>query len=355
MSYSERTRAARTVLIVDDSEMVRALLREYAEAMGQFEVVGEAATGYQAIRLVHELDPGIVTLDLQMPDLGGIDALGYIMSEAPRPVVIVSSDSEAVTDPALQALMVSGVEFVPKSASEDGADVALFRDRFVRALHAASTARLLNIPGRMRLARPVPPPEDGAAPARAAVAVAASTGGPRALAELIPLLPADLDAAVLVVQHMPPIFTAALAGRLDALGPLPVREAADGVVLRQGTVYIAPGGAHLDLERRDSGVTVRLTDAEPVWGVRPAADVMFAAVARTFGPASAGVVLTGMGRDGTDGLRSLREAGGATFAQDEASCVIPSMPRSAAPHAQAVLTVAGIAAALGRWAARPPG
>jgi two-component system, chemotaxis family, protein-glutamate methylesterase/glutaminase len=355
MSYSERTRAARTVLIVDDSEMVRALLREYAEASGQFEVVGEAATGYQAIRLVHELDPGVVTLDLQMPDLGGIDALGYIMSEAPRPVVIVSSDAAAMEDPALQALMVSGVEFVPKPSSEDRTDVALFRDRFVRALHAASTARLLNIPARLRMSKPAPPPaEDGVPPARAVVAIAASTGGPRVLAELIPLLPTGLNAAVVVVQHMPPIFTAALAGRLDALSSLPVREAADGVVLRQGTVYIAPGGAHLDLERRDAGVTVRLTDAEPVWGVRPAADVMFAAVARTFGPASAGVVLTGMGRDGTEGLRSLKEAGGATFAQDEASCVIPSMPRSAAPHAQSVLSVHGIADAIGRWAAGPP-
>jgi two-component system, chemotaxis family, protein-glutamate methylesterase/glutaminase len=293
----------------------------------------------------------VVTLDLQMPDLGGIDALGYIMSEAPRPVIIVSADTAARDDPALQALMVSGVEFVPKPSSHDRTDVALFRDRFIRALHAASTAHLLNIPARTLMAKPTPPPEEGAPPARAAVAVAASTGGPRALAELIPLLPEGLNAAVVVVQHMPPIFTAALAGRLDALGPLPVREAADGVVLRQGTVYIAPGGAHLELERRDGGVTVRLSDAEPVWGVRPAADVMFAAVARTFGPASAGVVLTGMGRDGTEGLRSLREAGGATFAQDEASCVIPSMPRSAAPHAQSVLTVAGIAHAIGRWAA----
>jgi two-component system, chemotaxis family, protein-glutamate methylesterase/glutaminase len=353
MSYSDRARRARTVLIVDDSEMMRSLLRAYVTESGHFDVVGEAATGYEAIRRVHELDPGIVTLDLQMPDLGGIDALGYIMSEAPRPVVIVSSHTAALADPGLQAMLLGAVEFVPKPLSDDPADVQAFRRRLTHALHAASIARLLNSPqSQQQVKRSLLSTEE--LHARSVIAIAASTGGPRALTELVPRLPADLGAAVLVVQHMPPFFTAALARRLNEMGALPVREAQEGEVLKAGVVYIARGGTHLDLERADSGVRVRLTDTPPVWGVRPAADVLFAAVARTFGPSSAGVVLTGMGRDGAEGLRVLHEVGAATWVQDEASCVIPSMPRAAAAWAQAALPLDEIAAAVIAWAARQP-
>jgi two-component system, chemotaxis family, protein-glutamate methylesterase/glutaminase len=352
MSYSERVRHARTVLIVDDSALMRTLLREHVTQGSRYEVVGEAASGYEAIRMVHELDPGVLTLDLEMLDLGGLDVLRYIMSESPRPVVIVSSRSDRLADPALQAMLLGAVEFVPKPASPSEEDVRQFRRRLTLALHAAAMARLLNIPQRLQQAAQRVPAPAGAPPARAAIAIAASTGGPRALAELVPLLPAGLPAAVLIVQHMPPTFTAALARRLNDAGPLPAREAVDGEVLREGVVYVARGGVHLDVERGGSGVVVRLTEAAPVWGVRPAADVLFAAIARSFGPASAGIVLTGMGRDGTEGLRALREVGAATFVQDEASCLIPSMPRSAAPHAQCALAPAGLAAAAAEWALR---
>jgi two-component system, chemotaxis family, protein-glutamate methylesterase/glutaminase len=353
MSYSERARRARTVLIVDDSALMRSLLREYVAESGQFKVVGEAATGYQAIRRVHELDPGIVTMDLQMPDLGGIDALGYIMSEAPRPVVIVSSHTAAMADPGLQAMLLGAVEFVPKPLSDDPQEVLAFRSRLAHALHAASIARLINSPQRQQQPRrAVRPPQEPNA--RSVIAIAASTGGPRALTQVVPRMPANLGAAILVVQHMPPLFTAALARRLNDVGALPVREAQEGEVLKAGVVYIARGGTHLDLERGDGGVHARLTDAPPVWGVRPAADVLFAAVARTFGPSSAGVVLTGMGRDGAEGLRALHEVGAATWVQDEASCVISSMPKAAAAWAQAALPLDEIAAAVIDWAARQP-
>jgi two-component system, chemotaxis family, protein-glutamate methylesterase/glutaminase len=354
MSYSELKRRARSVLVVDDSGLMRALLREYITEAGQFEVVGEAATGYQAIRLVHELDPGILTLDLQMPDLGGIEALGYIMSEVPRPVVIVSAHTRALADPALQAMLLGAVEFVPKPASNDKAEVQQFRNRLTHALHAASTARLLNIPQRLQQAQKRQPPPDGAPPARAVVAIAASTGGPRALADLVPCLPGDMAAAVLIVQHMPPMFTAALSRRLDEASALTVREAEDGDVLREGMAYVARGGMHLDLERAAVGIRCRLTEDPPRWGVRPSADVLFTGVARTFGPASIGVVLTGMGRDGAEGLRALREVGAATFVQDEASCVIAGMPKAAAPWADAALPLDGLARAVTEWASRLP-
>lgn len=174
-------------------------------------------------------------------------------------------------------------------------------------------------------------------PAVAAVAVAASTGGPSALARLVGDLPADLPAAVVVIQHIPAFFTRSLAARLGGLTPLAVQEAVPGQVVCSATVYLAPGGAHLGLERSAEGVVFTSLDGDPVAGLRPVADLLFAAVARNFGAAGAGVVLTGMGRDGAAGLRAIQEAGGWTVAQDPASATIASMPRAAAEYAQLIL------------------
>lgn len=342
------------VLVVDDSELMRSMLGDYIEASGPYRVVGGAATGYEAIRQVHALDPAIVTLDLQMPDLGGLDVLRYIMAEAPRPVVIVSAHPETLQEPGVQALMSGAVEFVAKPESDDAAEVQQFRQRLQHAMRAAVMARLLRLPERQQLAerrRSMGDRDGGSqasmaadtAPARCAVAVAASTGGPRALAELLPRLPAELPAAVLVVQHMPQAFTGPLARRLADLTAMPAREATQGELLRQGVIYVAPGGVHLDLRHGADGVYAELSSEAPVWGVRPAADVLFAAVARCFGPASVGVVMTGMGRDGAEGSRLIRDAGGMVVTQDEASSVIGSMPRAAAAYAEASLPPAELA------------
>jgi two-component system, chemotaxis family, protein-glutamate methylesterase/glutaminase len=344
----------RRVLIVDDSELMRALLRELIGQAG-FDVVGEAATGYQAIRLVHELDPDIVTMDLDMPDLGGVDAIGYIMSEVPRPVVVISSQSGVMADPALGALFEGAIEVVAKPEAGAGERNA-FRDRLRQALHAAAIARLLRLPERavlMRTARRADAVSGSGSVRgmpRLVAVIAASTGGPRAIAGILPQLPADLAGALLIVQHMPAAFTQAFARRLDNAADMPVVEAEAGASLREGHAYVAPGGLHLELERSMGGVRIRLTDAPPVWGVRPAADVTLASVARTCGPASAGVVLTGMGRDGEAGLRLVREVGGATVAQDEESAVVASMPRAAARHADRIVPLEGIAAELVRLA-----
>jgi two-component system, chemotaxis family, protein-glutamate methylesterase/glutaminase len=360
-------RSRRRVLIADDSEFMRVLLREHILQAG-FEVAGEALTGYQAIRLVHELDPDIVTMDLDMPELGGLAAIRYILDEMPRPIVIVSSQTAALADPALTAMLRGAVEFVPKP-SGSGVASDLFRRQLRHALHTAAIARQLGLAGRLQLLRelrPGPPKPTaaelaeahaerlarGRAPggARCAVALGASTGGPNALAGIVPRLPGDLPAAVFVVQHMPPVFTGALARRLDEAGELAVREAEDGEVVKSGCVYLAPGGRHVELDRVEGVVRVRLSNAGPVWGVRPAVDVLFAAIARTFGPASVGVVLTGMGRDGAAGLRAIREVGGCTLAQDEATSIIPSMPKAAAPWAERVLPLQDLADAIVRCA-----
>lgn len=339
MSYSD-ARPRRTVLVADDSDLMRSLLVQYIGQIGGFDIAGEAATGYQVIRQVHETNPDIITLDLDMPDLNGLDALGYIMSEAPRPVVIVSSHTQAMADPALSAMLQGAVEFVPKPVSQSAEEVHSFQRRLGAALNAAAMARILRLPDRLQRARERVEREQRTGTdrqARCAVAIAASTGGPRALSVIVPFLPADLPAAVFIVQHMPALFTAALAKRLQETSVIEVREAAHGDDVREGVVYLAPGGLHLELERGPDGPRIQLTDTPSVWGVRPAADVMFPAVARIFGPASTGVVLTGMGRDGAEGLRALREVGGCTIAQDEATSVIASMPRAAATHADIVL------------------
>jgi len=357
MSPYERVRPGTrpaTVLVVEDSALMRRLVVDLIEGSGEFRVVAEARTGYEAIRLVHERDPDLITLDLELPDLGGLETLGYIMSEAPRPVIILSAHSG--TEQTFRALDYGAVDFVVKPGGDEQTQVEGLRHRLLEALRAAAVAQLANLPvvvperaarGARRAHRAAgvgAPAADDAAPY--AVAVAASTGGPRALATLVSRLPEGLPAAVFVVQHMPARFTRSLAERLNAASALPVAEARPDEPARAGRVYVAPGGVHMTLARRDGRITLRLEETEPVWGVRPAADVLFAAVARHFGPRSCGVVLTGMGRDGTEGLRAIREVGGWTIAQDRETSVIYGMPRSAAQFAREVLPIDRIADAI---------
>lgn len=354
MSSSERDGpGGRTrVLIVDDSALMRARIRDVIDATGGFRIVGEAENGYEAIRLVHEMEPDIVTLDLEMPELGGLDALGYIMSEVPRPVIVLSAYAARDAESTLQALDLGAVDFVRKPGEGDAPE-SLAR-RLVPALRAAAVARLANLPVRLRdREAPVEPAAPASSSENRLLALAASTGGPRALSDLIPALPEDFP-PTLVVQHMPRGFTAHLAERLRRLSRVHVEEARDGTALARGHVYVAPGGRHLSLRRGAAGVNLAVLEGAPVWGVRPAADVLFTAVASHYGPRAAGAVLTGMGRDGAAGLRAIRAAGGWTLAQDAASSVVYGMPRAAAPHAQRILPLDDMPAALAEWAAADP-
>jgi two-component system chemotaxis response regulator CheB len=339
------------VLVVDDSAFMRQIVSELVQSSGEFRVVGTARNGYDALKKIHALDPDLVTLDVEMPELDGIAALGYIMSESPRPVVMLSGagagNGDALT---IRALELGAVDFVRKPSGRISLDVSAVRERLLDALRACAHA---NLRGVDVLARPRSgTPSDGttAAPRGATriVAIAASTGGPRALAELVPQLPAELEAAVLVVQHMPAGFTRSLAERLDHQSQLAVAEARHGEPLVHGRVYVAPGGRHLGV-RVDEGVPVlALEDGAPVWGVRPAADPLFRSLALRFGPAVVGVVLTGMGRDGAEGLRAIHDAGGVGIAQDRATSVIYGMPQAAlaAGGADRVLPLGAIADAI---------
>ncbi len=329
---------------------MRRLIAQIIEASPEFHVVGTARNGLDALRQIHALDPQIVTLDVEMPELDGLQTLGYIMSETPRAVVMLSAaDSDGSADLTLRCLELGAVDFVRKPSGPISLDLETVGETLLAALRAATQVNLGGVPLLARPRTSVPTPRGPSVTTRCAVAVAASTGGPRALAEVIPNLPASVDAAVFVVQHMPPGFTRSLAARLDSMSDLRVSEAVEGETVRMNHVYLAPGGLHMRVAQDPGGRTLIVLDDGPtLWGVRPAADPLFESVSTCFGRQSVGVVLTGMGRDGSDGLRAIRAAGGAGIVQDQATSTIYGMPQAALQRAGAerVAALASIAPAI---------
>ena len=320
-----------TVLVVDDSAFMRKLIAELVESSGIFHVIGSAADGIEGLEKIRALKPDIVTLDIEMPRLNGLQALEQIMAEMPRPVVMLSAaGSELGNEMTLRALERGALEFVRKPSGPVSIDLSSVREQLMAALEAARAVNMKGIkaPAPVPTVRPESPRKSPDAATRV-VAIASSTGGPRALAEIIPHLPEDLGAAVVIVQHMPREFTRLLAQRLGAMSTLWVGEAIEGKLLRENRVYIAPGGYHMTLAGGAGNASIQLDSSPPMWGVRPAADPLFFSVADTFGRGTVGVVLTGMGRDGAEGLRRIREAGGAAIIQDRESSIIYGMPQAA--------------------------
>lgn len=338
------------VLVVDDSPFFRRLISELVGSSGEFRVIGTANNGLEALEKVHALQPDMITMDLQMPEVSGLDAIGYIMSEAPRPIVVVSAHAGQGSPSAIRALELGAMELVPKDDGQGRVSALRMAPRLLGALRAAAAADVRRVPV---LARPrmsgTHPPLRPPGEARRCLAIAASTGGPRALAELIPALTTGFDAAVLIVQHMPPVFTRSLAERLNGLSALKVTEAQHEMEVRADTAYIAPGDYHMRVVQESEGLRLVLDQEPTIWGVRPAADPLFHSVAQVFGPAAVGVVLTGLGRDGATGLRALHDAGGVGIAQDRSTSTIYGMPGAAleAGGASMVLPLGGIAERIG--------
>ena len=344
---ADRDRTRRSVLVVDDSAFMRRLITQILDGSGEFQVIATARNGLDALQKVHALDPELVTMDVDMPELDGLQALGYIMSEAPRPVVMLSAaTTHSGHDATLRALELGAVDFVRKPSGAISLDLTRISDRLLGALRAAAQANvggvrmlaITRLPTRGTPARPslivpaapsAPRPIPVGSTATRIVAIASSTGGPRALAEVVPNLPRSLGAAVLIVQHMPAGFTKSLSQRLHAMSKLPVSEAEAGEPILTDRVYLAPGGKHMTVGGAASAPIIELDESPPIWGVRPAADPLFRSVAERFGHDAVAVVLTGMGRDGADGARAIRAAGGRAVVQDRATSTIFGMPNAA--------------------------
>jgi two-component system chemotaxis response regulator CheB len=319
------------VLVVDDSAFMRRLASQIIEGSGEFTVIGTARNGVDALKQIHALDPDLVTLDVDMPELDGLNTLGYIMSEVPRPVVMLSAGTTGGGQAAaLRALELGAVDFVRKPSGPISLDLRDVTEQLLTALRAAMQTNLAAL--RM-MPRIVADDDDDAVEsfegATNVVVVASSTGGPRALTAVLPRLPRSLPAAVLVVQHMPSGFTKSLAQRLNGISPLVIDEAEDGEPIVHGRVYVAPGGQHMSVCETPTGPRIALSCEPAVWGVRPAADVLFRSAATVFGVSTVGVVLTGMGRDGAEGVRAILAAGGRAIAQDRETSTIFSMPNAA--------------------------
>lgn len=328
--------ASRSVLVVDDSAFMRKLIGEMVGAQPGFRVVGFARDGVDAMAQVGRLDPDIVTLDLEMPKLDGLDVLQRIMTESPRAVVVLSAGGAQYGDVTLRALELGAVDFVRKPSGPVSLDLPIIRDRLIGALEAAARATLAG-PSAI-VSPPEVTPNDSVIVQHAAqhvVVIASSTGGPRALSEIIPRLPASLGAAVVVAQHLPGEFTAALANRLARTSGMTVCEAENGMSLVAGTVYIARGGCNTTIIGPVGAATLRQHESGPRSGATPSADALFESAAETFGVECTGVVLTGMGRDGAVGLKQIRSGGGSAIIQDEASSAIYGMPRAALAEAGA--------------------
>ena len=309
------------VLIVDDSPTMRALIRQQLSADPGLQVVGEAGDAVEAREAIKALNPDVVTLDIEMPNMNGLDFLERLMRLRPTPVIMVSTLTQRGAEATLTALQLGAIDCVGKPAGDSQGSF----DSLAEKVHVAARARL-----QQSIVSNVPaPPAASFSPGVDVIAIGASTGGVEALMTVIGNFPANCPATV-ITQHMPAHFTTSFAARLDRASGASVTEAIDGAELRVGQIYLAPGGlAHLKIARLGSRMVCRLEASDPVSGHRPSVDVLFRSVAKSAASSAVGVILTGMGRDGAEGLRAMRAAGAETIGQDENTSVVFGMPRVA--------------------------
>jgi two-component system, chemotaxis family, protein-glutamate methylesterase/glutaminase len=322
------------VLVVDDSAFMRTALARMIACEPDMEVVATASCASVAFEKIASLDPDVVTLDVNMPGLDGLGALRCIMNQFPRPVIMVSAATEKDAETTLEALSAGAFDYVPKHLSQTSLEIAHIRNELVSKIRAAAHSRMRFTPPDSRKPPHSAPlkTSDLAPAAPAVVAIGVSTGGPKALEQILPLFPSDFPVPILIVQHMPLGFTTPFAARLNNLSSIEVKEAAQGELIRPGTAYIAPAGLHMH-------VVPRLSDSKPVIGLdkypedalhTPSADVLMNSVAQVFKNRVIGVIMTGMGSDGAAGMAAIFRQGGLTIGQDETSCAVYGMPRACA-------------------------
>ncbi|MEG6506951.1 protein-glutamate methylesterase/protein-glutamine glutaminase [Nitratidesulfovibrio sp. 1201_IL3209] len=343
-----------TVVVVDDSAFMRKALSSMLEKDPEISVVAVGRDGEEGLELVRRHNPDVVTLDIEMPRMDGLTALRRIMMEMPRPVLMVSSLTTEGAEATLKALELGAVDFIPKQLSKVSLDIVRIEDELREKVKEISRRKFLRTPRSLRAPRPLgdggavvsPGPGGGAAagagdggsrpvltprvgrPVRDIVAIGVSTGGPPAVQKVLSQLPADFPASILIAQHMPAAFTGPFAKRLDGVCRIAVKEAENGERLRPGTAYIAPGGKHLRVDQKISMVEVVVTPEPAEALYKPSANVLIESVAQAMGRRTLGVILTGMGSDGLEGVRVLKQKGGRALAQSDATCVVYGMPKA---------------------------
>ncbi|MGB9682042.1 MAG: protein-glutamate methylesterase/protein-glutamine glutaminase [bacterium] len=310
------------VLIVDDSALMRKIIRDILERQPEIEVVGTAKDGLEAIEMAETLNPDVVTLDVEMPKMNGLETLSKIINIKPIPVIMVSALTTKDASITIQALMNGAVDFITKPN-----DLFSNFDSFAEEL---KTKIIYIVKSKRRFIPSVvtSPKGEGKYPggsAKKLVIIGASTGGPQALYQILSRLSPLPDVSLVVIQHMPTGFTKSLAERLNSASRFLVKEADEGEALKSGVVYVAPGGYHLVID----GFRFSLTKDPPIWGVRPAVDISMMSGAQSFKEKTVGILLTGMGVDGARGMEEIKKLGGRTIAQDERSCVVFGMPKAA--------------------------
>jgi two-component system chemotaxis response regulator CheB len=334
---------SKKILVVDDSAFMRKLISEFLSEHPELEVIAFARNGHDAVKKAIELKPDVITLDIEMPEMDGLEALKMIMDKQPCPVVMLSSLTKEGTDTTLKAIEMGAVDFIAKPSGTISLDLHKIKDTLIEKVLAAAKANISMKPALAAKPAAIEPPirtnpelRDGMAPLSRhrkmdkLVLIATSTGGPRALQHVITKLPSSLAAPVVVVQHMPPGFTKSLADRLDSLSDIRVKEAENGEVLQKGTVYIARGGYHLKLKKAGTSTVISLDQTEPEGGHRPAANVTFRSAATIHDVEKVTVIMTGMGADGADGLIKLKETGAVkAIAESKETCVVYGMPKAA--------------------------
>jgi two-component system chemotaxis response regulator CheB len=321
------------VLVVDDSALVRKVLHDVLSEQPDIEVVGCAPDPLFARDMIKTLNPDVLTLDVEMPRMDGLDFLGRLMRLRPMPVVMVSSLTERGSEATLRALELGAVDFIakPRMGIEQG--LTAYADALAEKIRIAASARLrkapaLEVGARVSADAILPPIANRITSTEKLIVIGASTGGTEAIADVLTRMPAD-SPAILIAQHMPPGFTASFARRLDGLCRVRVKEAEHGERVLPGHAYLAPGHSHLLLARSGANYLTELNTGPAVNRHRPSVDVLFRSAANSAGKNAIGVILTGMGKDGAAGLLEMRRQGAHTIAQDEASCVVFGMPREA--------------------------
>ncbi|SFA38137.1 two-component system, chemotaxis family, response regulator CheB [Anoxybacillus pushchinoensis] len=326
------------VLVVDDSAFMRKLISDFLSQHPRLTVVGTARDGQEALQKIEQLQPDVVTLDVEMPVMNGLETLKHIMQKHPLPVVMISSTTKEGAENTILALQYGAVDFIAKPSGAISLDLYKIKDKMIEKVLLASEANLRTVKTKQKMSM-LPQKQyskievserQSVGGKKKVIAIGTSTGGPRALQHVLTKFPATIDAPILVVQHMPKGFTKSLATRLDSLSHIRVKEAEDGEIIQKGTAYIAPGGKHLYVKRVGTSLAIHLDEAEPRNGHRPSVDVMFESLSTLTDYEKIAVIMTGMGSDGTAGLKQLK-ASGKTFviAESAESSVVFGMPKSA--------------------------